>query len=154
MTPSPAILEFMEGWEGCRLTRYLDQNGNPTIGRGHLLPPGSTMETCTQDEADAFFLADVDATASGLTPYVPDGCTQQQFDALLSLAYNEGAGAVGRSTLMNDFAAGDLDGVGHEYDTHWHFIHDGKQFVVDEGLVRRRAAEKLVFFDGNYSGRP
>lgn len=155
MTPSAALSDFIRGWESCRLVRYLDAAGRPTIGWGHLLADNDPMQTCTQAEADQMFAGDLDARARALAMFTPDSASQQQFDALLSLAYNEGVGAIGRSTLMRDFCAGDLDGVRREFAERWHFVTDPvRGLVSNPGLIKRRAAEAAIFFDGDYSGRP
>jgi GH24 family phage-related lysozyme (muramidase) len=47
LTPTDACLDLIKRFESCKVTRYLDENGLPTIGRSHLLRP-----TITQEVAD------------------------------------------------------------------------------------------------------
>ncbi len=57
MTPSPALIAFIQGWESCRLVSYRDQAGLWTIGWGTLLDPEDDPESKVIDQAtaDAWF---------------------------------------------------------------------------------------------------
>ena len=79
-----------------------------------------------------------------------------QFDALVSFAYNVGIGNLKSSTLLRKLNAGDYDGAALEF--HRWKRSNGR---VLPGLVRRRAAEALLFqgiadldFDGNPDRMP
>jgi lysozyme len=81
---------------------------------------------------------------------------QHQFDALVSFAYNVGVGNLRSSTLLRKLNAGDYDGAALEF----HRWNRSKGKVLP-GLVRRRAAEALLFqniadldFDGNPDPMP
>ena len=75
-------------------------------------------------------------------------CTQYQFDALVSFAYNVGldidadniAEGLGDSTLLRKHLAGDYEGAAAQFAA-WN-KNDGK---VLRGLVRRRAAEAAMY---------
>ena len=69
--------------------------------------------------------------------------TQGQFDALVSLVFNIGAGQLQRSTLLRKLNAGDLAEAAEEF-LRWN-KSSGK---VAEGLRRRRVAEMRVFGGG------
>jgi lysozyme len=84
--------------------------------------------------------------------------SQEQFDALVSLSYNVGAGAVGRSTLLRHLNAGDYArAASHFADfkrsrvygalAKRYGVKDGERAVLP-GLVRRRAAEAALFLEG------
>ena len=81
---------------------------------------------------------------------------QHQFDALVSFAYNCGIGNLRSSTLLRKLNAGDFPGAALEFHR-WNRAN-GR---VLAGLVRRRAAEALLFhgiadldFDGNPDPMP
>jgi len=77
---------------------------------------------------------------------------QHQFDALVSFAYNVGGGNLRSSTLLRKLNAGDYDGAALEF--HKWNRSNGK---VLPGLVRRRAAEALLFqniADLDFDGHP
>ena len=65
---------------------------------------------------------------------------QPQFDALVSFAYNLGATALARSTLLALHRAGDFTGAAAQF-ARWN--RQGK--VVLAGLSRRRAAEAALY---------
>ena len=86
------------------------------------------------------------------------GVTQSQFDALVSLSYNVGAGAVGKSTLMRHLNAGDAARAATHFADFKYSRVTGSVAkrmnvapgtkVVLAGLVRRRAKEAEWFLTG------
>ena len=83
--------------------------------------------------------------------YVTCDPTQQQYDAILSLAYNEGVSAIGHSTLMQHLNDGDPAGASYQFPK-WVYANDpvSHLMVVQPGLVKRRAAERNIFDYGTY----
>jgi hypothetical protein len=65
---------------------------------------------------------------------------QNQFDALVSFAYNCGEGNLAKSTLLKRVNAGDFEGAAQEF----HKWNKGGGQVL-RGLVRRRKAESDLF---------
>lgn len=77
--------------EGCRLTRYRLGDGGWTIGYGRYFPDGGPLppERIDQATADQWFVEDLDQRAEKwVKAYVSVPLTQNQFDALVSMAYN------------------------------------------------------------------
>jgi len=66
--------------------------------------------------------------------------TQDQFDAMVSLAYNIGVNAFSKSTLLKKHVAGDFVGAASQFAV-WNKA-DGK---VMQGLVNRRADEAKLY---------
>jgi lysozyme len=66
--------------------------------------------------------------------------SQSQFDACVSLAFNIGCAAFGKSTLARKIAQGDVSGAADEF-LRWDKA-GGKQMA---GLTRRRRAERALF---------
>jgi GH24 family phage-related lysozyme (muramidase) len=66
--------------------------------------------------------------------------SQPQFDALVSFAYNLGATALGRSTLLALNRAGNFTGAAAQF-ARWN--RQGK--IALPGLSRRRAAEAALY---------
>lgn len=143
MTPSIRCADFIKGFEACRLTAFLPTpNDVWTIGWGHTAGV-KRGDVWTQAQADAVFAADL-ATFServmallGSTP-----TTQDQFDALVSFAYNEGVGpkGLGGSMLLQLHNARDYAGAAAQF-ARWS-KQAGKTL---NGLVRRRAAEAHMY---------
>ncbi|MNN58264.1 Lysozyme RrrD [compost metagenome] len=65
---------------------------------------------------------------------------QNQFDALVSLAYNIGASAFSQSTLVKKLNANDIRGAADQFDV---WVNAGGKRM--QGLVNRRSKEKQLF---------
>lgn len=145
---------FIEAWEGCRLTPYLDQRGYWTVGYGHKLQHNDTPQTVTLDQADVLLDFDLQYFADRVGVLVTAELSQPQFDAVCSLTYNIGAGAFAASSLRVYLNLGSFALVQRAM-LAWNKITlpSGVQ-IVDDGLDKRRHAEAALFANGDYSGRP
>lgn len=148
MKTSNAMRMLIEGFEGCRLEPYQDSVGVWTIGYGH------TGEDCyagcdpiSQQQADQLLAADLGRFEDAVNGMASDQTSQQQFDAMISFAYNLGEGALRGSTLLRLHNAGDYAGAAGQFGR-WN--HAGGRVLA--GLTRRRAAEAAVYANGNYGG--
>ena len=139
MQLSPDGLELIQRHEGLRLTAYLDPVGVPTIGYGHI-STARMGQTITELEALELLLADIERFEDGVERLVQVTLNQHQFDALVSLAFNIGLGAFGKSTLLRKLNAGDYTGAAAEFDR---WIHAGGRVLP--GLVKRRSDERRLF---------
>lgn len=124
-----------------RVTGWERIKGNPwTIGYGHTgkdVHPGLEI---TQDKADDLLRADMKSTEDGVEDLVPAGCTENQFSACVSFAFNVGVHAFATSTLLAKWKAGDIEGAAKSFAS-WRFA----QGKVLNGLVTRRAKEAALF---------
>ncbi len=133
---------MLKAWEGCRLSAYPDpaSGGAPwTIGYGHTaldVVPGLTI---TQHQANAFLQKDVAHAASAVERLLPGiALLPRQRDALISLCFNLGGGALETSTLCSRLLEGESALlVLQEELPRW---CKGPRGPL-EGLERRRAAE-------------
>lgn len=140
--------KLIKEFESCRLKAYLDGGGVWTIGWGHTGREVVDGLVWTQDQADATFWSDVVEFEEGVKRLVTATINQNQFDALVSFAYNVGldedadtkAEGLGDSTLLKKLNAGDYAGAAAEF-LKWN--KDNGQVVA--GLTRRRTAEKKLF---------
>lgn len=160
MRASQALVEYLKRRERLRLRRYRDQEGNWTIGYGHLILPHElkTLITITEDQADALLLADLgafDVYLVGVSRNFKQPLSQAQHDGVLSFIFNVGLRAFKKSTLMKLLRAGDLAGAAEQFDR-WVYITlkdaDGK--VVKKksaGLVNRRRMDRAIFERGEYA---
>lgn len=129
-------------FEGCVLTAYPDaaSGGAPwTIGYGHTGPDVSPGQTITQAEAEALLDADLGRFESAVAAATPEA-GDNQFAAMVSLAFNIGAGALRKSTLLKLHNAGDFAGAKAEF-TRWVYASGKKLY----GLERRRRAEADLY---------
>ena len=132
-------LDLIKHFEGCKLEAYRDSVGIPTIGYGHI--EGVQMgDVITQDEADLYLSHDVASKVDGVNRLVRADINQNQFDALVSFAYNLGLGALGNSTLLKMINAGSANAAGPQF-LRWNKAGG----VVLAGLTRRREAEKALY---------
>src|SRR5271155_633134 len=90
---------MIEGFEGIRLTAYQDQRGIWTCGYGHTQNVTEGTE-CTQEIADAWLSQDLATAENCITRMVKPVITQNQYDALVSFAYNIGCGNFAKSTVL------------------------------------------------------
>lgn len=142
MNISEKGLNAIKKFEGCRLTAYQDVKGVWTIGYGHT---GDVYygETITQAEADSLFRQDIQKFVNGVNSLL--GSTkvnQNQFDALVSFAYNCGLSALKNSTLLKKVKANPNDETIFKEFNKW--VYSGGKFV--QGLANRRLAESELYF--------
>ena len=113
----------------------------PTIGWG--CTEGVKMgDVWTRQQAEDALRKEVrrfeDAVTSGVK-FVP---TQNQFDAMVSLAYNIGSGGFLTSTVLRKANEGDFVGASQAFN-----MWNKAQGIVIGGLVRRRAKEAALFME-------
>lgn len=133
-------LELIKSFEGCVLKVYLDAIGLPTIGYGHLIKPGESFTKITQKEAEDLLKSDAQIFVDGVNKLLEVNVTQNQFDALVSIAFNIGLGNLKSSTLLRLINAGDYKGAADQF-PRWNKA-GGK---VLSGLTKRRNAERALF---------
>ena len=150
MKPSTDIADFIMAWEGCQLQVYLDAAGKPTVGFGHLLEPNEPHPmSLTLEQACQYFDRDLEEHAQAVDDMITVDVAQHEFDALVSFAFNLGADALRRSTLLRKVNDRRFDDAAHEFER---WVYAGQKKLL--GLVKRRKAECDVFTDANYRGRP
>ena len=144
MRPSPACIALVKRFEGFRPGPYLCPAGVPTIGYGHTQGVTLSSPPIREEQASGMLVRDLGSFAHLVEGLVHVPVTQSQFDALVSFAYNLGAAALAKSTLLQRLNAGDTAGAAQEF-ARW--VHRGQQVLT--GLVARRAAERAMFEGGS-----
>lgn len=138
---------LIKEFEGCSLAAYRCPAGVWTIGYGHTgKVDGKAVSLgmrITQAKAAQLLREDLTSFEAAVNAAVKTLVTQNMFDALVSFAYNCGAGALRNSTLLKKLNAGDYSGAADEFPK-WN-KSGGK---VLNGLVRRREAERKLFLNG------
>ncbi len=140
MKIGPEGIALIKSYESCRLSAYLPTpNDVPTIGWG--CTDGVSMgDTCTQEEADTWFLEDLAWVQDCLDAHIHVPITQHETDALASLCFNIGCEQFRKSTLVR------LINDSRFEDAAPQFLRWTKQDGVElAGLKRRREAEKTLF---------
>lgn len=133
-------LDLIKAFEGCKLTAYLCPAGVWTIGYGSTGPHVRKGLTITQDAAEALLREDLERFERGVSTAISVPLTDNQFAALVSLAFNVGTGAFSGSTLVRKLNANDFAGAADQF-ARWNKA--GGRVLA--GLTRRRAAERALF---------
>ncbi len=106
---------LIEQREGRRLAAYADSRGILTIGVGHTgrtsPPPVHAGMTITDAACDAMLAADLAPVETAIVACVTVPLSQNEFDALASLAFNIGVGGLRRSLVVRRLNAGDIAGA-------------------------------------------
>ena len=131
-------INLIKEFEGFRHNAYQDSVGVWTIGYGHTLTARQGMKI-SRTEGEELLKKDLVRFEKAVRRVnVP--LNQNQFDALVSFAFNVGVGAFGGSTLLKRLNKGDYQGAANEL---MRWVHAGGRQL--RGLVRRRQHEQQLF---------
>ena len=139
LSVSPKLIDMLKEFEGFRAYPYTCPGGSLTIGYGNTIKPGE-YTSITKEEADSLLRKTVSGFESAVKKMVNVPLSQNQYDALVSLAYNIGAGALKRSTLIDKLNSGDYKAAANEFTR---FVKSNGKTL--DGLVRRRERERNLF---------
>ncbi len=143
-----AGLRIIRAFEGFAARPYVCPAGVWTIGYG-ATRDAAGRPVCRETppvgraDADTLLARDVAAAERAVARLLPVPLTDDQYAALVSFTFNLGSGALQRSTLRQKILRGDVDAVPAEL-AKW--VRGGGRVLP--GLVRRRAAEAVLFSSG------
>ena len=144
MSVSNKGVDLICEFEGEQLIAYDDGVGVWTIGFGTIKYPNGVRvkkgDTCTLDQAKEYMRHDLIEFEHTVNSSVKVPLNQNQFDALVSLAYNIGSNAFKSSTLVKKLNTGDYQGAADQFNA---WVNAGGKRM--QGLVSRRDREKLLF---------
>ncbi len=150
MKTSTAGRKLIEQREGVVLTAYKDSAGILTIGVGHTSAAGAPKVTAgmkiTAQEASDILTRDLAIFEKAVIDAVKVPLNQNEFDALVSIAFNIGAGAFKLSTLVKRLNAGDRKAAADQFLVWNKITVNGKKQVL-KGLTTRREAERKQFLN-------
>ena len=147
-------IDFLKRRESLKLTAYKDSAGVWTIGYGTIRINGRPVlpgDTCTQEQAEEYLWDELHGTIETVDKAVASvTVTQNQFDSLVSFAYNVGNGGLLTSTLLKAIQA--RTPVIADFFLRWNKVRDPKtgQLVVSQGLTNRRMMEWQMYSLGVY----
>ena len=148
MKPSDKIKQFIINEEGFRADAYQPLNTDRfTIGYGSTFysngDPVQYGDHIDEPTARNLINAKLDNLAVALSRFTNPKCTQQQFDAVLSLCYNVGLQAFSNSNTGSLYAGG-VD-ISNRFE-----LWDESAGRVIPGLLTRRQKEKAIYDSGTY----
>ena len=150
---SSECIDFIKSWEGFYSTSYYDCVGVKTLGYGMTGDEIEGIESVTETQATEMLKewinnkyapvlkADLDSKGATLK--------QNEFDALVSFAYNCGTAGLLGSTLYKNVVAGvrDTNTITSNFQA---WSNGGGKRI--EGLYRRRTKEAAIFLNADYTG--
>lgn len=163
MKASNDLKILIKYWEGAKLKAYKAHPSEEywTIGYGHYGPDVYEGMEITVEQADAYFEQDIaqfEAAARRINEKYGLNANQNQFDALVSLAYNFGPGWVEANTgwrLARYIKSNFRDSYGNPIpdleiaDAFAVLCSAGGEILP--GLVKRRINEAEIFLYGSYN---
>lgn len=138
-------IDLIKLYEGFELKAYKCPAGKWTIGIGHTrnVLPGMVI---TKEQAYQFLQEDLQDAARAVQVSITNKLNDNQFAALVSLAFNIGAAAFRKSTLVKKLNQG---ATFSEIEFHWKrfkMARVGGKMIELAGLVKRRQSELELFF--------
>lgn len=150
MRTSQAGLDVIKAFEGFRARSELLPNGRWIIGYGHVRRAKKGVRV-NESEAEAILREyDLPPVERFVMRCVLAPMTQNEFDALVSLAFNIGPKAFASSDVVASMNGGNRLEAAQAFDS-WRQAKIGGRIQIVDALVRRRAAEKALFL--NMPGR-
>jgi lysozyme len=140
---SRAAIELIKRFEGYRRKAAQLPDGRWTIGYGHTLSAREGAQV-TEGDAEALLLYDLIAVAHTVSELVYADLTQNQFDALCAFAFSISLDAFRASDVLKRVNEGAFTQAAFALELWRRAEFEGQRIVID-ALVRRRAAEKLLF---------
>jgi lysozyme len=149
---SPAGIALIKSFEGYRRKAAQLPDGRWTIGYGHTKSAREGAEV-SEDDATALLRWDLLPVTEAVNDLTFTPLTQNQFDALVSLAFNVGVETFRKSTVLRRVNEGAMLQAACSFEMWRKAEFEGEAIVVD-ALVRRRAAEKALFLTPTHGWVP
>lgn len=138
-------LALLKEFEGCVLRSYKCPAGIWTIGYGSTGPHVKADMLISKAEAEALLIEDLDRFEIGVMNALRGiKPLQEEFDAMVSLAFNVGLANFKKSSVLRLYKAGKKAEAANAFGM-WNKARVNGKLTVLRGLTRRRAAEKELF---------
>ncbi len=136
-------LELIKRFEGYRRAAARLSEGGWTIGYGHTKSAREGAEVSEAD-AEALLIYDLIAVQADVNRLTYTPLTQNQYDALVSFAFNIGPDAFRTSGVLRRINEGSMLQAAFALEMWRKSDFEGERIVID-ALIRRRSAEKALF---------
>lgn len=139
--------DLIKTFEGLSLKPYKCSAGVPTIGYGNTYYENGVKvqmsdPAITKQRAEELLKHSADRYASKVANLLKKPVTQNQFNALVSFAYNVGSGALASSTLLKLVNINPNDAMIAKEFLRWNKVSG----VKNKGLENRRIKESSLYF--------
>lgn len=139
--------KLIQSFEGLSLVPYKCSAGIPTIGYGNTFYPSGIKVTMNDksislDTAKWMLKQTADKFASQVDSLIKSNINQNQFNALVSIAYNIGIGGLQKSSLLKKVNANPNDSTIRNSFLIWNKAGG----VENNGLTKRRTKEAQLYF--------
>lgn len=140
-------IDLIKKFEGCSLKPYRCPAGIPTIGYGNTYYANGVRVTMkdlpiTKEKADELLIDLLEDFEIGVSKQVKSKITQNQFNALVSFAYNVGLGNFKSSTLLKKVNLNPNDLTIKNEFLKW----TKSASVILKGLLLRRTEESNLYY--------
>jgi lysozyme len=132
-----ATVELIKRNEGCRLAAYQDSVGVWTIGYGHTGDDVTEGLQISQDQAEQLLRQDLEKFQDGVDDAIAGDTSDNQFGAMVSLAFNIGLAHFKTSTVLREHNAGHYQTAADAF-----LLWNKAGGRVLPGLDRRRREER------------
>ncbi|MEN9903662.1 MAG: hypothetical protein RLZZ555_227 [Pseudomonadota bacterium] len=160
LAPSRDLIELLKQVESLRLKPYDDQTDREisawvpgaTVGYGHLISKAEwpTLKGgISAAHAKVLFERDLAPFVAGVRSRLQRAVLQQEFDAMVMLAFNIGSNAFAGSRVLGLINAGHT-ADSRELEAAWKSWNRSQHKIL-QGLVRRRQCEWDIFTKGVYA---
>lgn len=138
---------LIKSFEGLSLKPYKCSAGVPTIGYGNTYYENGVKvqmsdPAITKQRAEELLKHSADRYASKVANLLKKPVSQNQFNALVSFAYNVGSGALASSTLLKLVNINPNDAMIAKEFLRWNKVSG----VKNKGLENRRIKESSLYF--------
>ena len=138
-----ACIDLIKRFEGVRLEAYQEPGGTVVIGFGHSKTARMGMKI-TAAQAEDLLKQDLAMVEGDISPRLTRPVTENQFSAMVCLAYNIGTGAFSSSTVLKETNAGNWQAAADAF-LLWNKMRVSGEMVVSSQLDKKRRLERALY---------